>query len=56
MKISQTVSNLQSGHKYMIVQCSKGNNSKLGKSELRFISFACYLIELLICVKFHQNI
>ena len=29
---------------------------KLGKSELRFISSVCCIIELGICVKFHQNI
>ena len=38
------------------VQCSKGNNSKVGKPELWFMGSACRLIEHYICVKFCENI
>ena len=35
--------------------CSKGNNSKVGKPELRFMCSASRLIVLYICVKFGEN-
>ena len=38
------------------VQCSKGNNSKVSKSELWFMCSARFLMVLYICVKFRENI
>ena len=37
-------------------QCSKGNNSKVGKAELQFMCSAHHLIVLYICVKFCEKI
>ena len=60
MKISRKVFNLQSGHKYMVEMAmfnvQKAINLKVGKAELRFISFVHRLIVLYICVKFRKNI
>ena len=38
------------------VKCSKGNISKIDKTELWFMYSACRLIVLYTCVKFHKNI
>ena len=50
MKMSKTVFNLQSGHKYMVEMAmfnvQREISPKVGNSELRFMSFACHIIEL----------
>ena len=60
MKISKTVFDLQSGHKYLVEMAmfnvQRAITPKVGKLELRFMSSACCLIELKICLKFHQKI
>ena len=49
-EISKPVFNLQSGHKYMVEMAmfnvQREISPKVGKSELRFMSFARRLIEL----------
>ena len=59
-KISKTVFNLQSGHKYMVEMAlfniQREIAPKVDKTELRFINSARRIIEFYICVKFHQNI
>ena len=60
MKISGTVFNLQSRHKYMvemaIFNVRKAKTPEVGKPELRFMCSARCLIVLYICVKFDENI
>ena len=41
---------------YGMFNDQKGNNPKVGKPELIFMSSACRLIVLYICVKFGENI
>ena len=58
--ISQTVFNLQSGHKYMVEMAmfnvQRAITPKAGKPELRFMCSARRLIVFYICVKFCKNI
>ena len=60
MKISQTVFNLQSGHKYMVEKAvfnvQRVITPKVGQPELQFMSSAFHVMELYICMKFHKNI
>ena len=57
---SQMVFNLQSRHKYMVEMAmfnvQRAITPKGGKPELWFMSSACRLIVLHICVKFRENI
>ena len=58
--ISQTVFNLQSRREHMVEMAmfnvQRAITPKVDKTALRFISSACRLIMLYICVKFHENI
>ena len=60
MLISRRVYNLQSENKYMVEMAlfnvQRALTPKAGKTELWFMCSACHLIELYICVKFHENI
>ena len=60
MEISQTVFNLQSGHKYMVEMAmfnfQRAITQKVGKLELQFMCSACRLTVIYICVKFLKNI
>ena len=60
MKISQTVFNLQSGHKYIVEMAMfnvrRAITPKAGKPELGFTCSVCCLKVLYICVKFGENI
>ena len=60
IKISGTVLNLQSGHKYMVEMAmfnvQRTITPKVGKPELQFMCSACCLIVLYTCVKFRENI
>ena len=53
MKICQPVLKLWSEHK--IVNTQSSITPKVGKPELRFMSSACRLMVLNVCVKFHEN-
>ena len=50
MQISQTVFNLQSGHKYMVKDAmfnvQRAITPTVNQPELQFISFALYVIKL----------
>ena len=39
-----------------IVNTQRTITPKVGKPELRFLSYACPLIVLNVCVKFHENV
>ena len=60
IKISGTVFNIHSGHKYMVEMAmfnvQRAMTPKAGKPVLRFMCSAHCLIVLYICVKFHENI
>ena len=54
MKICQAVLKLWSGHTKS-VNTQRAITPKVGKPELRFMSSACRLMVLNVCVKFHEN-
>ena len=60
MKISKTVFNLQSGHKYMVEMAmfnvQRKVSPKVGESELWFMCSTLCLMVRYICVKFPENI
>ena len=60
MKISHTVFKLQNGHKYIaeiaIFNVQRAMIPELGNQKLWFMSSACLLMLLYICVKFRENI
>ena len=53
MKICQAVLKLWSGHENRYH--TKGNNSKVGRPELRFMCSARPLMVFNVCVKVHEN-
>ena len=60
MKLTQTIFKFPSRHEFTIkfhyLHCSKGYNSKVGKSVVIVLFSACHLMVFNISVKFHENI